>query len=272
MKINLKHPLFVLAAGLLLVTGGAFGATKAADVDKAHIENVVFETASIGVKLQEDRSADPEKNDYVTVAAVKNGKEVTGELEFISLASVKDGKENLVVETPYPENIRVVNPSEKDSESDGSTGPEYVRVVIRKYWVDENGKKDTTLDPSIIKLNKTSDWGEIDLASGEEVIYYSKKPIDNTDNKNTSKVIESITFDEKILDDVTKTTKKTETEKGYIIESSSAYDYDGKTFKVEVRVDAVQTHSAKEAILGAWGVEAQIDSNGTIVMIDGTKL
>ncbi len=272
MKINLKHPLFLLAAGLILTSGGAFGATKAVSADKATVENVGFETASIGVKLQEDRSTDPDKEDYVTVAAVKDGKEVTGELVFTSLAAVKSGKEKLVVETPYPENIRVVNPTSDDKESDGSNGAEYVRVVIRKYWVDENGKKDTTLDPSIIKLNKTSDWGEVDLASGEEIILYSKKPIDNTDNKNTSKVIESITFDEKILDDITKTTTKTETEKGYIIESSSAYGYDGKTFKVEARVDAVQAHSAEEAILGAWGVKATIDSNGTIVKIDNTNL
>ena len=272
MKINLKHPLFLLAAGLILASGGAFGATKAVSADKATVENVGFETASIGVKLQEDRSTDPDKEDYVTVAAVKDGKEVTGELVFTSLAAVKSGKEKLVVETPYPENIRVVNPTSDDKESDGSSGAEYVRVVIRKYWVDENGKKDTTLDPSIIKLNKTSDWGEVDLASGEEIILYSKKPIDNTDNKNTSKVIESITFDEKILDDITKTTTKTETEEGYIIESNSTYGYDGKTFKVEARVDAVQAHSAEEAILGAWGVKAQIDSNGTIVKIDNTNL
>ena len=54
MKINVKHPLFVLAAGLVLVAGSTFGATNAAKADQAKVESVEFKTATIGVKLEQD--------------------------------------------------------------------------------------------------------------------------------------------------------------------------------------------------------------------------
>ena len=45
------------------------------------------------------------------------------------------------------------------------------------------------------------------------------------------------------------------------------YEYDNYKFIVDVEVDAVQTHNAKDAIKSAWGVDATIE-NGKIVSLN----
>lgn len=40
----------------------------------------------------------------------------------------------------------------------------------------------------------------------------------------------------------------------------TTYDYDGKQFRVEVEVDAVQDHNAEEAILSAWGRNVTVEN------------
>jgi hypothetical protein len=37
-------------------------------------------------------------------------------------------------------------------------------------------------------------------------------------------------------------------------------------------VDAVQTHNAKDAILGAWGVHVEVDDNGVITSMNGAAV
>ena len=39
------------------------------------------------------------------------------------------------------------------------------------------------------------------------------------------------------------------------------YHYDDKYVSIEVQADAVQTHNAEEAMLGAWGVKAEVENN-----------
>ena len=257
MKINLKNPLFLFGMGAVLVAGSIFGATKAADTPTR--EKVVFKTVELGVQLQEDISTDVNNPEYIKI-------EGDNTLVFKSLDSVKAGSEIMKPDNNYPERVRVLNNSPTES-----AAPEYVRVVVKKYWVDDTGKKDTTIDPSLINLNTSADWGKIESESGEEVIYYCKKPLQKNES---SQVIESVSFGkgiEKYLYYMksTQTTTATETAEGTIIESTRTYG--GQPFKVEMKVDAVQAHEAASAMLGAWGVDAKFDGD-TLKSIDGEAL
>lgn len=42
---------------------------------------------------------------------------------------------------------------------------------------------------------------------------------------------------------------------------TTTYDYDGVEFRLEVEVNAVQTHNAKDAIWSTWGREVSISSD-----------
>ena len=45
------------------------------------------------------------------------------------------------------------------------------------------------------------------------------------------------------------------------------YKYDGVQFFVDVDVDAVQTHNAKDAIMSSWGVDASnVDGKGNSIL------
>lgn len=257
MKINLKNPLFIFGVGALLVAGSFLGATNAAGTPTR--EKVEFKTVQIGVELQEDISTDSEESNYVKVDG-------DGALVLKSLDAVKDGSEIMEPGNLYPERVRVVNNSPTDGEA-----PEYVRVVVRKYWIDDSGNKDTRIDPSVIQLLATDDWGGVASPSGEEVIYYCKKPINKGES---SQVIESVSFEKDIekylyLMKATQTTTRTDTEEGIIIESFRTYG--GQKFVVEMKVDAVQAHGAEQAMLGAWGVNAKFEGD-ILKSIDGKTL
>ncbi len=232
--IKIKNPLFILAAGLLLVAGSTFGvATSAQKADGAKVESVGFSTAKISVKLEEQQGDTDE--DYAKVAWMDtDGTTKSSDLQFVNLTSIKPGE-------TYAENLRVVNDSDY---------PEYVRVVVRKYWVNADGK-DVNIDPAYITLHRTEDWIEKDSESGEEVIYYYKNPIGKGEK---AQFLNGISFDKEIGKEKSKTVTTTETSEGKVIESKTTYEYDGKQFKVEARVDAVQANSAEDAINAAWGV------------------
>ena len=40
---------------------------------------------------------------------------------------------------------------------------------------------------------------------------------------------------------------------------TNVYTYDGKKFCLDIKADAVQTHSPEQAILSAWGRKVKID-------------
>lgn len=42
------------------------------------------------------------------------------------------------------------------------------------------------------------------------------------------------------------------------------YAYNGYTFQLDAEVHAVQTHNAQEAIKSAWGVDVEVDADGTL--------
>ncbi|WP_052169837.1 hypothetical protein [Pseudobutyrivibrio ruminis] len=249
MKRIIKNPLTILVLGLIIVAGSSVGATRAAMSYSNAAEEVSFETEELNVDLQEERNGG-----YVSVAMSRsdsNQQNMVGKLELTALNETNP----LEVNHNYEEHVRIQNTGAYD---------EYVRVLVRKSWIKNDGSKDTRLDPSVITLKTTDDWFiDKNESTTEGTVYYYRKPVTVGEKVQ---FLDAISFEREILDGVT-TTKVSEDGKTI----KNVYGYDGKTFEIEIRVDAVQTHSGAEAILGAWGVEATIDSNGNITSIDGSN-
>jgi len=240
MKKVFKNPVIVLAAGLIFVAGSGVGATRAAIAYSNSAESVSFETDHLYVDIQEKQDGK-----FVSVTA-------------LGLNDVKNqiNKDNpLQVEHEYDEDVQIQNTSTGDYD-------EYVRVLVRKSWVDSKGEKDTRLDPSLIELNTTDSWMKLDSESTTEgEVFYCTKPLAKDE---TVQFLDSIEFSRDILNEVTTETVSS----GDYTVVKNIYGYDGKTFEIEIRVDAVQAHNAEKSILGAWGVHATVDSNGNITNIN----
>ncbi len=248
MRLNIKSPLIVLAAGIILVGASSVGATRAAKVYQSNTETADFSTASLSVDLQEKQG---EK--YVSV----DGKDT---LKFTNLSS------DFHIGEKYDENVRVVN---------NSTGEydEYVRVTVKKSWVDSDGKKITKLDPDLIKFSVADGWFE-DVSNNtsdktkEKSVFYYKRPIVYGDG-NAVDFLTNVKIDNDLLKYASTITTKEEGEYTII---ENKYKYNDYSFNVEIKVDAVQTHNAKDAILGAWGIDAEVSGDGTITKINGKSV
>ncbi|SEA65844.1 hypothetical protein SAMN02910384_02021 [Pseudobutyrivibrio sp. ACV-2] len=257
MKVDVKNPLFILAAGVLLVTGSIVGATKAADSGTPKAQAVTFSTANLSVELQEKQSGK-----FVTIQETRNADgslnpSALGKLEFTSLEKVNAGEEMPDPSITYDEEVQVKNNGDCQ---------EYIRVVVYKNWINADKSKNDALDISSANLHlvNPSEWIVKESDSKECTTYYLKKALDAED---TAKLFDTISFDNSILNSVPEVTTE-KTDKGTVTRTNIVYEYNGKILEVEMRVDAVQTHNAKDAILGAWGVEPTIDANGIITGIN----
>lgn len=246
MKKYVKNPLMLFAAGLVIVGASGAGATRAAMTYSTEAEQVDFSTSKLSVDIME-----LQKKDYVSVK--ESALSFTSIMEELNLTdNDKENDRPLTIGKAYPEEVQVVN---------DSTGnyKEYVRVVVKKGWTDVDGKKDLFLNPSLIKLGVSADWITASESTEEEQIYYFNRPLNNGE---AVKFLESITIDNEVLTYV-------KTVDGDVAGTVvNEYKYNDKKFFVELRVDAVQEHNAKDAILGAWGVNATLDSNGQITDIN----
>ena len=217
---------------------------RAAITYQSDAEAVDFSTSTLTVDLQEERDGE-----YVSVTK-------DGALEFTSFIDEEDGGH---IGQIYDENVKVVNTSAGGYD-------EYVRVMVRRSWV-QDGVKSTYLDPSLINLEIASGWVEDVTSSTEEGnVYYYTKPLKKDES---ALFIDSLMIDNKIVTYV-KTVDATDDD-GNVIEGTvvNEYQYDGQSFLVELRVDALQAHNAEEAMLGAWGIDTTVDSNGVITSING---
>ncbi|WP_294238450.1 hypothetical protein [Pseudobutyrivibrio sp.] len=251
MKKIVKNPLVILAVGMLVVAASSVGATRAAITYSSQSEQVDFSTAKLQVELQEKQG-----DDYVAVNSADS-------LTFPSIAeamktndSDKSNDIPFTVGKKYDENVRVVNTSEGGYD-------EYVRVYVYKYWQDGKNK-DTFLDPELINLEVADGWYEDKTEETlERKVYYLAKPLAYNESHD---LIKSVTIGNEVLTYV-KTVDGDKT--GVVVDE---YKYNGKTFYVEIMVDAVQTHNAEDAILGAWGVHVEVDDNGVITSMNGAAV
>ncbi|MCM1190349.1 MAG: hypothetical protein NC541_13770 [bacterium] len=246
--------LFAVAAGLLLFS--TVGGARAALIYASDNYSAEIRMSYIGVTLLEkgqgaEKSQVVASRDYSKVADGQWHGDEEGEL----LGWI--GQENFRLGERYEEVLSVQNTGQID---------EYVRVTIYKYWLDAAGKKTQELSPDLIELqlenvgNGPEDkWIEDKEAeTAERTVLYYKEILEAgavsdafssslTVNADVaSKVIEERT--EKVVGDTTYTTV------------TSTYAYDGYRFVVKAQVDAVQTHSAEDAIWSAWGRRVTVDS------------
>ena len=160
----------------------------------------------------------------------------------------------------YPEELAV---------QDSGTIDQYVRVNIYRYWVEvqEDGTevKQRELSPSLIDLHlvNTDHWIQDEESATEErmVLYYdSILPAGATtplfsDTIAVSGVKADYVWQEKEV-----------REDGYTV-ITTHYEYGNVEFRLEVEVNAVQTHNAKDAIWSSWGREVNVASDGTLSLL-----
>ena len=266
MKKIVKNPLVLFAVGVLVVAGSSVGATRAAITYSTRAEQVDFSTSELAVEIQELQG-----DKYVTV---NNGDDEADSLTFPAIAEAMKTNDNdksndlpFTVGKKYAEDVRVINTSAGGYD-------EYVRVHIRTSWKDANGKN-TYLDPKLIKLELANGWyadeaeGTEAEKAGEGYVLYLAKPLAYGESAD---LVKSITINNEVLTYV-KTVGGNTDENGKISGVvTDEYQYNGKTFFVEIRVDAVQTHNAEDAILGAWGVHATVNESGVITSINGAAV
>lgn len=238
----------LVLAGGLIVFSGITGARAYQRYESNTLAGRV-QMQDIGVSLMENDEKVSYRDYDSSVADGTWKKDVPGVL----LSALPD---NPVLGKEYEERLWV--------ENSGSIN-EYVRVTIYKYWLDQDEKKLTTLSPDYIRLNLVNldtDWILDTEASTEErtVLYYSR-------------LLEAGTptplFADKIAIDnfpATAVTEKPDDEDPTLIHIY--YDYDGISFCLDVRVDAVQEHNAQDAAVSAWGnTYVVIDNNAKTLQL-----
>ena len=251
MKKKFKlQPMLLLAIAAVLLLGSAVGSTQAALIyytEDAYVADV--KVSNIGVSLYENA----EKINYRDY--IKDGEWKTPDSRetvplLTSLENVK-----IVPGVSYSEDLQVVNSGAIDS---------YVRVILTKYWADEDGNKvrywsnteeeTLRLDPAYIKLiaPEDSNWTKSNDSTEEKEIYYYNQVL-SVGNK-TDRVVSYVKIDPAVSKEVIQTVDGNK----YAYE----YKYDGYHFVVEAEVQAIQTHNAVDAIKSAWGVDVAITKDG----------
>ena len=230
MKKNKRTPIaamIVLALALVtaVVSGTQLVSTRAALNPSTATYDGEIEVSTLDVQLYE------------------NGKASTGAL-LSDLKQMEPGKK-------YEEKVSAYN---------GADASEYVRMIVRKYWTDADGKN-IALDPEFIELRydskeyNDSDWAINPKESTEErSVYYLKKSL--AGNKESAVLFNSIRVNEEIAKDYTTS------EKDNII--TLTYKYDGATVNIEVEVQSVQEAHGDKAVPSAWGVSNVKANEGSL--------
>ena len=230
--------LFVIAAALFLA-GGIGGTLAALTYSDTYVSRV--EMKRIGVSLIENEEVISSR-DY---SAAGDGTWVTTGGTLLSGMLADD--EMLELGVKYPEALAVRNSGNID---------EYVRIKIYRYWVDGKGNKLTgrPTDPIELNLITGDNWIiDEDSSTSERTVLYYKKAL--APGEDTDVLSDTLKIDDIIATKVTETV----TTDGEYITRTRIYDYDGLSFVIEAEADAVQTHSAEDAILSAWGCKVTIE-------------
>ncbi len=130
---------------------------------------------------------------------------------------------------------------------------EYVRVTVYKYWVKEDGKKNTELDPSLIQLEWNKDaWKVIEDTEERTVLYYSGMLSGDPSGSGNGDVSAPFATKLTISPEILKKVSSSEIKVGNTIQT--VYDYDDLRFEIKAVVDAVQDHNYTDAMHSSWGV------------------
>ena len=238
-KLSKKTIAFAAAAVLLLASGGFMGTRAMPDIESKQIE-APFGMSDLAVVMHENGKA------------ITNSREKVATLALDNLDEDSNGQTMVVPGKRYKEELAAENKSSHD---------QYVRIILRKYWISTKGK-DTALTPDMIELNMGKDWAKSSKESTKEteVLYYKKKL---AGGETSSPAITGIRISNAVLDAV-EVNEEAEKVGGKTI-ITYAYSFDGCHVAIEAELQAVQTHNAKEAIVSVWGNDApQPDADGSL--------
>ena len=195
-----------------------------------------------------------------------SGTKVTGELATSLGYEHKDGNDEVLGSVEpgklYQEEIAAQNGSDID---------EFVRLTVRKYWLepvkDKDGKvtgyeKSSTLRPDRIRLyyNGTEGYNSGAWAlntkeqTTESSTYYYRTDLDP--GKTSDLLFDKVSIDKELIDlgEVNETTEALSDGKTTKTIYKYEYQYDGCIFYIEADVQAIQTHNIDDAIKSQWGV------------------
>lgn len=227
-KISKRTVALFAAALVLLGSGGVMG-TRAVPGIQSDIFDRTIETDSLYVQILDNSGAK---------VGVKD-RELTDNALYTEL------DEEIVPGEKYESKVSVKNTGSAD---------EYVRVVVRKYWTDDEGKN-TEVDPALIELTAASPegykWTAVKEGT-ETTVYYLNKPISN---EEVVDLFSAVRINEKVVTEGRKISEESTTEDG-VTTINYRYEFDGLQFNVEAEAQSVQTHSARQAIKSVWGVDA----------------
>ena len=172
---------------------------------------------------------------------------------------------------------------EEISAKNGQNIDQYVRLTVKKYWVEtdpETGetKKATYLDPALIKLTyngkayNSGAWQRNKKEHSEESdTYYLSSMLKK--KKASALLFNELTIDKKIVDQITPSEPSSTSEETTVTDDGEtvtvytySYDYDNYTFYIEASVQAIQTHNVNDAIDSLWGVENISAKNGKVTV------
>lgn len=244
-------PTALFSAAALLLAGSTVGSTRAALTYFSENYSASVSISQIGVSIEENGET-VSSRDY----AGNDQWDETSTSLFRNLLDTENG-ETLALGKKYDDSITIKNSGSIDT---------FVRAVVTKSWQDSEGNKDTSLDPEFIRLNFLTEngWQIDESASTPErtILYYTNLL---APGESTAELLgeDALSIDSAVGTKVNQT--ETKTDEGTVI--TTEYAYDGYSFQVEVEADAVQTHSAAEAIKSAWGVDVAVSEDGNSISL-----
>ena len=253
--------IFLFAAAAVLLVGGSIGSARAALTYFSQTYTSRIQTQKIGVTLLENGNPIAWRNfDKKSADDIWDINEVPVDERLLGGLLGED--ESFVMGKAYKEELAVRN---------SGTIDQYVRVHVYRYWVevDENGVeiKLQTKSPRLINLNlvnNESHWilDKETRTTERYTLYYNRiLPAGET----TPLFSDTLTVDGMTADHVTQDVTKREDGCTVI---TTTYDYDGVEFRLEVEVNAVQTHNAEDAIWSTWGRKVKISSDNRLSLVD----
>ena len=250
--------MLALAVGLLAYS--TVGGTRAALTYYSQTYTSQFEMFDIGITLLENGTEVHQRN------YSKDSRDFTEKFSqqlLTTLTEVGTGKTSDKFEfgKKYKEELTVANTGTID---------EYVRLTVRKYWVNADGKtKRTDLDPKLINVHFTNDpnWlvdsAYTDSSTERTTLIYST-PLKK--GEMTEPATDWVTVDSAIKAVVSEV-KTEKTADGMTIVTTT-YTYNGLRFVVEAEAEGVQTHNAVDAIKSAWGRNVAVDASGRLSLLN----
>lgn len=252
--------LCLFAAAAVLLIGSSIGSARAALTYFSQTYTSRIQTQKIGVTLLENGNPIAWRNfDKKSANDIWDINEVPIDERLFRGMLGED--ESFVMGKAYKEELAVRN---------SGTIDQYVRVNVYRYWVqvDENGTetKLQTRSPELINLHLVNNdhwiWDKkVDTTERYTLYYDSILPAGET----TPIFSDTITVDGMTADHVTQDV--THRDDGYTV-ITTTYDYDGVEFRLEIEVNAVQTHNAEDAIWSSWGRKVQISSDQKLSLVN----